>query len=71
MEWNVLLIQALTEARKDPRFVWRPSVDVTGDARTQGHHRKGMLFARFVPAVFAVAWVLLATIVLTGPMRHP
>ncbi len=70
LEWNVLLIQALTEARKDPRFVWRPSIDVAGDARTQDHHRKGMLFARFVPMVFAVAWVLLAAIVLSGPLRH-
>lgn len=70
-EWNVLLIQAVTEARKDPHFVWRPSVDIASDAATQDHHRKGMLFTRFVPAVFAVGWLLLATIVLTGSMRHP
>ena len=71
VEWNELLIQALSEARKDSHFVWRPSVDVLGAVRTQDLHRKGMLFTRFVPAAFAVAWVLLAAIVLTGPMRHP
>ena len=70
-EWNELLIGALSEARKDPHFVWRPSVGVAGDARTQDLHRKGMLFARLVPVVFAVAWLLLAALVLTGPMRHP
>ena len=70
-EWNELLIQALSEARNDPHFVWRPSVDVAGAMRTQNLHRKGMLFARLVPAVFAVAWLLLAALVLTGPMRLP
>ncbi len=71
VEWNLLLIAALKGARMDPSFVWRPSVDAAGDARTQSRHRASMLFARFVPAVFAVAWVLLAAIVLTAPMRHP
>lgn len=70
VEWNMLLIEVLPEARKDPRVVWIRSVDVAGAARTQDHHRRGLLFARFVPAVFAVAWVILATIILTGPMRH-
>ena len=71
VEWNVLLIEALNEARQDPRFVWRPSVHRAGDARTQDYHRRGMLFSRFVPVVFGAAWVLLAAIVLTGPLRHP
>ena len=70
-EWNLLLIEALNEAKREPHFVWRPSIDIAGDARTQGYHRRGMLFTRFVPVVFAVAWVLLATIVLTGPIWHP
>ena len=71
VEWNELLIRALDEARKDPGLVWRPSVDVAGAVRTQDLHRRGMLFSRFVPMAFAVVWVLLAAIVLTGPMRHP
>ncbi len=71
VEWNVLLIEALNEARQDPRFVWRPSVPRAGDARTQDYHRRGMLFSRLVPVVFGAAWVLLAAIVLTGPLRHP
>ena len=70
VEWNLLLIRALDEARKDPRFVWRAPDAVSGESRTHGQHRKALLFARFVPTVFAVAWVLLAAIVLTGPMRH-
>ncbi len=70
VEWNILLIAALKGAQRDPNFVWRPSVDAASETEIQGHHRKGMLFARFVPAVFAVAWVLLAIIVLTGPMRR-
>ena len=69
VEWNELLIKALSEARKDPYFVWRPSVDVIGAIKTQDRHRKGMMFTRLVPAVFASAWVILAIIVLTGPMR--
>lgn len=71
VEWNLLLIEALKGARADPGFVWRPSVDVAGDARTQAWHRNSMLFARFVPGVFALAWVLLAAIVLSAPLRHP
>ncbi len=70
-EWNLLLIAALKGARADPGFVWRPSVDAAGDARTQAHHRNSMLFARFVPAVFALAWIALGAIVLTAPLRHP
>ena len=70
VEWNLLLIEALKGARADPGFVWRPSVDVAGDARTQAWHRNSMLFARFVPAVFALAWVALAAIVLVAPLRH-
>ena len=70
-EWNLLLIAALKEARVDPGFVWRPSVDVAGDARTQTHHRNGMLFARFVPPVFALAWIVLAAVALIAPLRHP
>ncbi len=70
-EWNILFIAALNEARADPQFVWRPSIGTVGAATEQGDHRRAMLFTRFVPAVFAVAWVCLASIVLTGPLRHP
>lgn len=69
-DWNVLLIETLNEALKEPRFVWRPSGNLPGDTKTQSYHRRGMLFTRLVPAVFAVAWVLLAVLVLTGPMRQ-
>lgn len=70
VEWNLLMIEVLPEARKDPRIVWIPSVAVAGAARMQSDHRRGLLFARFVPAVFAVAWLILAALVLTGPMRQ-
>ena len=43
---------------------WRPSVFTDGDRRIQAHHRRSMLFARFVPAVFMVAWVALGALVL-------
>lgn len=71
VEWNLLLIAALKGARADPAFVWRPSVDAAGDAQTQRHHRSSMLFARFVPPVFALAWVALAAVVLSAALRHP
>lgn len=71
VEWNILLLAALRGARADPGFVWRPSVDRAGDARTQARHRNSLLFARFVPPIFALAWVLLAGVVLTAPLRHP
>ena len=69
-EWNVLLIEAMDEARAEPRSVWRPSSGIIGAAREQSGHLRAMLFTRFVPVVFAVAWVCLAAIVLTGPLRH-
>jgi hypothetical protein len=71
VEWNILLLAALKGARADPGFVWRPSVDIAGDARTQARHRNSMLFTRCVPAVFALSWIALAAVVLTAPMRHP
>ena len=70
-EWNILLIDAVNEARTEPHFAWRPSIGTLGAAREQGGHRRAMLFTRFVPVVFAVAWVCLAAIVLTGPLRRP
>lgn len=70
VEWNLLFIETLKEAHEEPRFVWRPSVDLAGDAKTQDHHRGALSFTRFAPAVFAMARVLLATIVLTGPIRQ-
>jgi hypothetical protein len=70
-EWNILLIAAVDEARTEPHFVWRPSIGTIGAAREQVGHRRAMLFIRFVPIIFAVAWVCLAAIVLTGPLRQP
>ena len=69
-EWNILLIEAMNEARTEPHPVWRPSIGTIGAAREQGGHRRAMLFTRFVTALFAVAWVCLAAIVLMGPLRH-
>lgn len=64
VEWNVLLIAALKGARTDPAFVWRPSIDVAGDARTQASHRNSLLFAKLVPPIFALVWIVLAAVVL-------
>jgi hypothetical protein len=70
-EWNVLLIDTMTEARTEPHFAWRPSIGTLGAAREQDGHRRAMVFSRFVPAVFALAWVCLGAMVLTAPFRHP
>lgn len=69
-EWNILLIDAVNQARKEPHFAWRPSIGTLGASKEQGGHRRAMLFTRFVPAVFAVAWICLAAIVLMGPLRR-
>lgn len=69
VEWNILLIATLNEAHGLPDFMWRPSVFQDGDSRTQADHRNGLLFARLVPIVFAIAWTILTGIVLTAPLR--
>ena len=65
VEWNLLLISILNEARTSSNLLWRPSVFVHGDLRTQADHRKGLLFALLVPIVFCVAWSVLAGVVVT------
>lgn len=69
VEWNLMLIEVLNEAKAGSNILWRPSVFVSGDARTQAEHRNGLLFARFVPVVFCIAWALLAGVVLIAPQR--
>lgn len=69
VEWNILLVQVLNEARAVSDFMWRPSLFAGGDRRTHDDHRNGMLFARAVPVVFAVAWAILAVVVLIAPWR--
>ena len=69
VEWNIILVQVLNEAHAASNFMWPSSLFVTGERRVQADHRNSMLFARSVPLVFAVAWALLAAVVLTGPWR--
>ena len=66
VEWNVLFVDVLNEAHAAATVGWRPSVFVHGDKRTQADHRRSMLFSRFVPAIFMLAWVILACIVLAA-----
>ena len=68
-EWNRLLIETLAESKGEPGFVWMPSGQASGGLRTRTDHRNGMLFARFVPLTFIVAWSVLIGIVLTAPLR--
>ena len=60
VEWNVLLVDALNEAHAASALTWRPSVFVNGEKQTHADHRRSMLFSRSVPAIFMVAWVVLA-----------
>lgn len=69
VEWNIILVRVLNEASADPKFIWTPSLIADGERRIQADHRNGLLFARFIPVVFAVAWVVLASVVLTAPLR--
>lgn len=68
-EWNLLFVDVLNEAHALSTFKWRPSVFVEGDQRIQLDHRRGMLFSRYVPIIFMIAWVVLAGVVLTSPWR--
>ena len=69
VEWNIILVRVLNEAHAASNFMWPASLFVSGERRTQADHRNSMLFARSVPVVFAVAWAVLAVVVLTGPWR--
>lgn len=69
VEWNIILVRVLNEAHAASNFMWPTSLFVSGERRTQADHRNSMLFARSVPIVFAVAWAVLAFVVVTGPWR--
>jgi hypothetical protein len=69
VEWNVLFVEALNQAHASSTLNWRPSVFVDGERRIQLDHRRGMLFSRLMPVVFMIAWVVLASVVLTSPWR--
>ena len=69
VEWHGLFVDALNEAHASSMVVWRPSLFVDGDLRAHADHRRSMLFARYVPATFMVAWTILAGVVLTSPWR--
>ncbi|MBE7211019.1 MAG: hypothetical protein INR65_08365 [Gluconacetobacter diazotrophicus] len=64
VEWNILFMDALAAGHAASALRWRPSVFMRGDKRIQADHRRGMLFSRFVPVIFMIAWVVLAAIVL-------
>ena len=66
VEWNVLFVDVLNAAHAASALKWRPSVFVDGDKRIHADHRRSMLFSRFVPAIFMVAWIVLAGIVLAA-----
>ena len=69
VEWNFLFVDVLNEAHAISTFRWRPSVFMESDRRIQLDHRRGMLFSRYVPIIFMIAWVVLAGVVLTSPWR--
>ena len=69
VEWNLLFVDVLNEAHAISTFRWRPSVFMESDRRIQLDHRRGMLFSRYVPIIFMIAWVVLAGVVLTSPWR--
>lgn len=66
VEWNILFVAALDAGHEASTVLWRPSVFVDGNRRIQADHRRGMLFSRFIPIIFMVAWVVLAGIVLAA-----
>ena len=66
VEWNVLFVDALNEAHAASTLSWRPSVFVDGVERTHADHRRSMLFSRFVPAIFMIAWIVLSSIVFSS-----
>ena len=66
VEWNILFVDSLNAAHAASAIDWRPSVFADGDKRTHADHRRGLLFARFVPLIFMMAWVVLASLVLVS-----
>ena len=69
IEWNAVLLQTLNDAPGVSSLTWRPSLLHGGGTRTRIDHRNSMLFARTVPAVFAVAWAILTVVVAIAPWR--
>lgn len=63
VEWNILFVDALDAAHASSALAWRPSVFVDGAKRIQADHRRSMLFSRYSPAIFMIAWVILTGIV--------
>ncbi|KAB0678043.1 hypothetical protein [Aureimonas leprariae] len=61
-EWNTLLIASLEAAPEATRLMWRPSIFSEAAGRSDRAHRRGMVFARSMPIVFALAWSLFAGI---------
>ena len=66
VEWNVVFVEVLNAGHAASVIEWRPSVFADGDRRTQADHRRSLLFARLVPVIFMVAWVVLAALVLAA-----
>lgn len=66
VEWNILFVEVINEAQEASSVRWRPSLFLHGDKRTNADHRRSMLFSRFVPPIFMVAWVILTCIVLAS-----
>ena len=66
IEWNVVFLDVVNAAHAASAIDWRPSVFADGDRRTQADHRRGLLFARFVPLIFVVAWAVLGGLVLVS-----
>ncbi len=69
---NVLFVDAPNAGHAASAMRWRPSVFVDGNQRIQADHRRSMLFARRVPAIFMVASGALAGIALVrAEAAHP
>lgn len=66
-EWNHRQEVLMRQEEAVTAAMWRPSMMPGG--RKPPSQRKSMLFARTVPMVFLVAWLVLAAIALVLPMR--
>ena len=69
IEWNAILRQVLHENAALTASMWRPPLLNSGDLRADLDQRSSMLFARLVPALFGVAWTMLAITALVLPSR--
>ncbi len=69
LEWNARQLQVLHDNPALLELMWRQGAGGRADHRVDPDQRMTMLFARAVPAVFALAWAVLTALTVGSSSR--